>query len=88
MNTIDIFCNQVDKIDNQTDAQSLVFRYLPFLNASVDELGFLELTNKSNLSVRLGLVGSRWRVMSTPFRSLVEKDNSNPREHLNMLLLH
>jgi hypothetical protein len=88
MNTIDIFCNQVDGIDNQTDAQSLAFQYLPFLTVSVDGLGFLELKNKNNLRVRLGLVGKRWRVMSTPFRSLVERDNSNPKEHLNMLVLY
>ena len=85
MNSIDIFCNQIDKIDNQTDAESLAFNYLPFARVNVDLFGFVGLKNKKDMKVRIGRVGSRWKVISSPFASLVEKDNSAPKDHLEML---
>ena len=85
MNSIDIFCNQIDGIDNQTDAESLAFNYLPFAKVDVDSLGFLGLKNKNKMKIRIGIVGGGWKVISSPFASLVEKDNSAPKDHLEML---
>tara|TARA_R110000824_G_scaffold148920_4_gene318902 strand:- start:2504 stop:2776 length:273 start_codon:yes stop_codon:yes gene_type:complete len=87
MNVVDIFCNQLELIDNQTDAESLAFHYLPTDAVWVDELGFVCIQNeKTRGCVRIGLKkDDSWCAISTPFSDLVEKHSVPIREHLKRL---
>ena len=74
MDVVDIFCNQLELIDNQTDAESLAFHYLPTSEVWVDELGFVCIQNESTKGcVRIGLKkDDSWCTISTNTRTFEE----------------
>ena len=87
MNVVKIFCNQLESVDNQTDAESLAFHYLPTDAVWVDELGFVCIQNeKTRHYVRIGLKSDdTWCTISTPFPDLVERSDTPISKHLERL---
>ena len=86
------FCHVLHEIDNQTDAESLFYQYLPEVDIRCDMFGFLnialkgESTDWKDHTVRIGMIDEKWVVISSPFASLVEKENSKVENHLTKLL--
>jgi len=87
MTAVEIFCNQLKMIDNQTDAESTAYHYLPTESVWVDDLGFVCIQNKETRQhVRLGLRDDgSWCTISTPFADLVEKEGVPIQRHLERL---
>ena len=92
MTRVDGFCYLIQEIDNQTDAESLIFSTFPEFDVECDMFGFLCIARKgkstkwSDFVVRIGMVKDKWLVISSPFADLVEKENSSVRKHIKRLL--
>ena len=87
MNVVKIFCNQLESVDSQTDAEGLAFHYLPTDAVWVDELGFVCIQNeKTKRCVRIGLKSNdTWCTISTPFSDLIERSDTPISKHLERL---